>query len=222
MAAKDGMIKKGFIRYTKKHYPDEAEKIIQKADDLFPVLYDKAPDIGGKENAMSYNLDLMILSASFYEASDHRIDGGAIKEIAEDIFSRYRFLRKIVNMNCKWQMKLFRSVLYKRYIPYAELVEKKVSQGEWGNTWRVKINPGNTEEGVCFELVGCPLADFAKANGYEELLPYMCASDHLLAELIHAKLIRTHTCATGSGSCDYWYVGDESETAKAFADVRMV
>ena len=222
MAAKDEMIKKGFIRYAKKHYPDEAEKIIQKADELFPILYAKAPDIGGKENAMSYNLDLMILSASFYEASDHRIDGGAIMEIAGDIFSRYRFLRKIVNMNRGWQMKLFRSVLYKRYIPYAELVEKKVSKGEWGNTWRVKINPRNTEEGVCFELVGCPLADFARANGYEELLPYMCASDHLLAELIHAKLIRTHTCATGSGSCDYWYVGDESETAKAYADVKMV
>ena len=59
-------------------------------------------------------------------------------------------------------------------------------------------------------------------NGYEDLLPYMCASDHVLAELMHAKLIRTHTCATGGDSCDYWYVADGSDTAKAYADVKMV
>ena len=222
MAAMDKMIKKGFIRYVKKEYPDEAKKIIQKADELFPVLYAKAPDIGGSENLMSYNLDLMILSASFYEASDHRVDGEAISEIAKEIFGKYRFLRKIVNLNRKWQMDFFRRAIYKRYVPYAKLVEEKVSQGLWGNTWRIAINPRNTDEGVCFELTGCPLADYARANGYENLLPYMCAADHLMPELVHAKLIRMHTCATGSATCDYWYVGDESETAKAYADVKML
>lgn len=221
MADMDKAVKKAFIRYTKEHFPDEAERIIQKADELFPVLYAKAPDIGGKENLMSYNLDLMIISASFYEASDHRIDGPAITEMAKEIFGKYRFLRNIVNVNRKWQMKLVQSFMYKRYIPYAKLVEEKTSKGEWGNTWRVRINPRNTDEGVCFDLIGCPLADYARANGYMNLLPYMCASDHLIPELVHAKLIRTHTCAGGSETCDYWYVGDESETAKAYADVEM-
>ncbi|MBR1820853.1 MAG: L-2-amino-thiazoline-4-carboxylic acid hydrolase [Clostridia bacterium] len=222
MAAMDRMIKKGFIAYAKKHYPGEAERIVQRADELFPVLYAKAPDIGGKENLMSYNLDLLILSASFYEASDHRIDGEAIDEIAREIFGKYRFLRGIVNVNRKWQMKLFRGMIYKRYVPYAKLVEEKVARGEWNNTWRIAINPRNTDEGVCFELTGCPLADYARANGYENLLPHMCAADHLMPELVHAKLIRTHTCALGSPTCDYWYVGDESETAKRYANVKMV
>ncbi len=216
------MIKKEFIRYTKEHYPDEAETIIRKAEELFPVLSSKAPDIGGEENRMSYNLDMMILAVSFYEASDHRIDGEAIREIGEQLSRKYSFLRKLVNLNRHWQMELFRSALYKRFVPYARLVDEKLSRGEWGNTWRVRINPRNTTEGVCFDLVGCPLADFARANGYENLLPYMCASDHLMAGLLHAKLIRTHTCATGSDSCDYWYVGDRSKTAKAYSDVKMV
>ena len=60
------------------------------------------------------------------------------------------------------------------------------------------------------------LNEDAKANGYTDLLPYLCATDHVIPKLIHAKLIRTHTCALGSDSCDYWYVGDESETAKNF------
>ena len=221
MAAMDKTIKKAFVNYTREKYPDEAERIITRADELFPILFAKAPDIGGKENLMAYNLDLMILAASYYEASDYRIDGPAISEIAKGIMERYGFLRKIVNVNHKWQMKLFRSAMYKRYIPYAKLVDEKLAQGKWGNTWRIRINPRNTEEGVCFDLVGCPLADYARVNGYMDLLPYLCATDHLIPELVHAKLIRTHTCAAGSESCDYWYVGDESETAKKYADVKM-
>ncbi len=170
---------------------------------------------------MAYNLDLLILSASFYEASGHRIDGDAISEIARKVFDKYRFIGKFINANRRWQMKLARSVLYKRYVPYVKLVEEKLSRGEWNNTWRVKINPRNTGEGICFDVIGCPLADYARANGYMNLLPYMCASDHLLSGLAHAKLIRTHTCATGSDSCNFWYVGDGSDAAKVYADVEM-
>ena len=222
MASMDKAVRKAFIRYTKEHFPGEADQIIRKADELFPELYAKAPDIGGKENLMAYNLDLMILSASFYEASDHRIDGPAINEMAKGIFAKYGFVRHFVNVNHKRQMKLLRKFMYGRYVPYAKLVEEKVSHGEWGNTWRVKINPRNTQEGVYFDLVGCPLADYARANGYMNLLPYLCATDHLIPELVHAKLIRTHTCALGSESCDYWYVGDESETAKSYSDAEIV
>ncbi|MBE7069730.1 MAG: hypothetical protein E7386_04450 [Ruminococcaceae bacterium] len=216
MASMANSFKKAFIRYTKKHYPDEAAEIIRKADDLFPVLFAKAPDIGGKENLMAHNLDLMILAISFYEASDHRIDGNAVTELANEIYEKYRFLGKLVNVNRKWQMKLLKKSMYKRYVPYAKLVDEKLAQGQWGNTWRVRINPKNTEEGVCFDLVGCPLADYARANGYMDLLPYLCATDHIIPKLVHAKLIRTHTCALGSDSCDYWYVADESNTAKNF------
>ena len=222
MAAMIHVFKRELRCYTKEHYPVEAKQIIQKADTMFPVLRTKAPDIGGKENLMAYNLDLMILAASFYEASDRRIDGAAITEIAGRVYHKLRFLKKLVNANSTRQMKRFQSAMYKRYIPYAKLVEEKLARHEWGNTWRVRVNPDNTTEGVRFDLVGCPLADYAKANGYEELLPYLCATDHLLPELIHAKLIRTHTCATGSESCDYWYVGDKSETAKAYANVKML
>ena len=55
------------------------------------------------------------------------------------------------------------------------------------------------------------------ANGYTDLLPQLCATDHVIPKLIHAKLIRTHTCALGSDSCDYWYIGDESETARNYS-----
>lgn len=42
---------------------------------------------------MAYNLDMFLVAISFYEASDHRIDGNAIGEIAQDVYERFRFLR---------------------------------------------------------------------------------------------------------------------------------
>ena len=127
MAGLEKKVKKAFIRYTKKHYPQEADSIIQRADELFPELYSKAPFIGGKENLMAYNLDMMIIAASFYEASDHRIDGESFLELGKEILNKYAFVRKFVNLNRKWQMILFRNSMYKRYVPYAKLVDEKLS-----------------------------------------------------------------------------------------------
>ena len=39
MAGLEKKVTKAFIRYTKKHYPQEADSIIQRADELFPELY---------------------------------------------------------------------------------------------------------------------------------------------------------------------------------------
>ena len=83
--------------------------------------------------------------------------------------------------------------------------EEKLNNGEWGNNWRVKMNPHGRTKGVAFDLVGCPLADFAKKYGYLEI----CEFDHITASLMHAKLIREHTVAEGNEYCDYWYIGDK-------------
>ena len=84
------------------------------------------------------------------------------------------------------------------------------------DTWDMIVNPNNDDRGFAFPLVGCPLVEYAKKYGYMELMPHMCAIDHTYAKLMHAKLIRTHTVATGADSCDYWYVPDKSKTAREY------
>ena len=96
--SKVNMIKKGFVRYAHERYPEEAEAIVRRAEELYPVLHAKAPDIGGAENLMAYNLDMLILAVSFYEASDHRMDGAAFQEIARDMARRYGIVKKLVNL----------------------------------------------------------------------------------------------------------------------------
>ena len=59
-------------------------------------------------------------------------------------------------------------------------------------------------EGISIHLVGCPIADFAKKNGYSKLMPYFCETDKAVMEHFGGTLYREHTVANGYEDCDYW------------------
>lgn len=205
-----GNYKKLFKKYVSKYYPGEENIILAKTNQIYNDFKMEVPDIGGNKNMLASNLDMALAFFAFYEASDKRITGESILEIAGWMWGSKAFASKIVNFNKPWMAKL----MYKMYIPYAKKVEKHKANGEWGNAWGIKINPENFEEGCSFHLIGCPLVDFAKKHGYMELMPYMCETDHMSAKLMNAKLLRNHTVAEGAESCDYWYVGNQSSAIK--------
>lgn len=130
-----------------------------------------------------------------------------------------KFLGKFVDGNRqKWPYKLFE----KTYVKYNKMQKAHQARGEWMDSWRVVINPDHRTEGFCFYLIGCPIAKHAKEHGYEELLSYLCRTDHYLAEVMHARLIRTRTEALGGDCCDYWYVGDKSPALEAYRDLEQI
>lgn len=130
-----------------------------------------------------------------------------------------KFLGKFVNGNkSQWPYKLFD----KTYRNFIRMQKEHQAKGEWMDSWKVEINPDHRTEGFCFHLVGCPIAKHAKEHGYGELLPYLCKTDHYLAEVMHARLIRTQTEALGGDHCDYWYVGDESPVLKDYQDLEQI
>ena len=199
-------------RYLKKHFPDRKDKIVKKAHELFPELMKTAPDLGGKENDLAYNMDLFILFIAYYEASDHLIDGEAFDEIFEDLYQTLKPFGFLLNCNNRFILNILRKYLYSSYQKYADKADQKKENGEWLDTWGMIVNPDNVDEGLAFTLVGCPLAEYAKKNGYSHLMPHLCSLDHVYAKLMHTKLIRSHTVAQGADSCDYWYVPDKGET----------
>lgn len=166
-------------------------RIIYRANKFRPKLMRRAPDLGGKENALANNLDMFILFLSYYEASNHRMDGAAIDEIIADIYKRLKFLNVVMNINRPRFLAILRKHLYKSYQEYADKVKEKQKQGLWLDTWGMIVDPNHTDEGIAFTLVGCPLAEYAKKYGYMELMPHMCALDHAYAKIMHARLIRT-------------------------------
>lgn len=214
--AKSGYTKP-YEQYCKEKYPKEAKGIIEKADGYYRELIKDMPDLG--KNMMAKNMLDWFTIVAFYEASAHRIDGEALLMIKKRSVDKIKFLGKIVNGNKqKWPYKIFHRV----YTKYIKEYERHQARGEWMDCWRVDINPEHRTEGFSFHLIGCPIAKHAKENGYEKLLPYLCKTDHYLAEVMHARLIRTQTEALGGNYCDYWYIGDKNPAAEAYRELEKI
>lgn len=211
-------MKKVLGKYVKNHYPDEFDAIMESAESHYERFSKEFPDLGGKENMLAGNREIFLAFIAAYEASGHRIGASSIDELIDIFYQKLRFISRIADFNKPWLAKL----MYRLYVPYAKKVKKKKESGEWKAAWDISINPDQRTEGCCFHLIGCPLAEFAKSHGYADLMPSVCLIDHKTAELMHAKLIRTHTVALGSDSCDYWYVGDRSKIADQYSGMKRI
>lgn len=208
-----------FERYCDTYLPERKQEICQRANEEYRKLLTQMPDLGGKENGMAENMATWFTLVAFYEASDHVIDGPAFQIIHGWHIDSLRFLGKLIDgNNQQWPYRLFEKI----YDKYEKQLKEHQARGEWKDSWDIKINPEHRTEGYSFYLIGCPIARHAKEHGYEELLPYLCQTDHSLAHVLHAKLIRTQIESLGGEYCDYWYVGDKSAAAKEFADIEEI
>lgn len=207
-----------YEQYCREVYPGEAEEIFRKAEEHYKLLVEEEmPDLG--KNQMAANMLDWFTILSFYEASGHKLDGEVLLAIKRREADSMKFWGKLINGNRnKWPYRLFEKV----YTKYNKMQKEHEKRGEWKDSWRVEINPEHRTEGFCFHLVGCPIAKHAKEHGYGELLPYLCKTDHFLAEVMHARLIRTQTEALGGEYCDYWYVGDESPVLKEYQNLKQI
>lgn len=206
-----------YERYLDEYLPERKETICRNADAEYTKLLAQKPDVG--KGMMADTMNTWLCIVSFYEASDHLIGGEAFQIIHGWHIDKLRFLGRIIDANK--QHLPFRLMLH-IYRRYEKDLHKHRAKGEWTDAWDVAINPDNRQEGCCFHLIGCPIARHAKAHGYERLLPYLCKTDHALAEVLHARLIRTKTEILGGDCCDYWYVGDKSDAAKEFAELDKI
>lgn len=208
---------KPYETYCRETFPDEEEEIFRKAEEYYREFLKDMPDLG--KNMMAKNMLDWFTILSFYEASGRRMDGETLLEIKRRSVEQMKFLGRLVDGNKQqWPYRLFEKICAN----YSRMLEKHQAKGEWMDTWKVEINPDHHTEGFSFHMIGCPIARHAKAHGYEELLPYLCKTDHYLAEVMHARLIRTQTEALGGSCCDCWYVGDQSPVLEQYKDLEQI
>ena len=204
-------------QYCREVYPDEAESIFASAEKHYLEFMRDMPDLG--KNMMAANMLDWFTILAFYEASDRRMDGETLLAIKRRAVDKMKFLGKFVDGNRqKWPYRLFE----KTYARFIKMQNAHQAKGEWMDSWKIELNPDHRAEGFCFHLSGCPIAKHAKEHGYEDLLPYLCKTDHYLAEIMHARLIRTQTEALGGNCCDYWYVGDQSSALEQYKDLEQI
>lgn len=204
-------------RYCREHYPEEAGQIFPKAEAYYLEFMKDMPDLG--ENMMAKNMLDWFTILAFYEASGHRMDGEVLLEIKRRSVEKMKFLGKLIDGNKhEWPYRLFE----KTYANFIRMRQTHQARGEWMDSWKIELNPDHRTEGFCFHLVGCPIGKYAREHGYTELLPYLCKTDHFLAELMHARLMRTQTEALGGDCCDYWYVGDKSPALEQYRNLEQI
>lgn len=199
------LVKKDLVRHFGK---EEAASLIQKTDVVYRDMLNRAYDIG-KDNPMASNLYEGLLFLALWEAADGKISVDDLREITRAVmqFPAMKLVGLFVNANRSGLEKL-----EKRMHKNAEWLE--VHPQYKGVSWDFNFDKTKHSEGFYYHFTRCPLNDFARREGYIEVLPVMCEIDLLSAELMHAKLIRKQTLASGGDCCDYWFVGDKSPSAK--------
>ena len=78
--------------------------------------------------------------------------------------------------------------------------------------WDFEFDDNLHKEGCYYAFRFCPIADFCKKNGFQEIAPVLCSIDYATFGLCHGRLIREKTLAKGDDMCDFWIVGDKSKT----------
>ncbi len=199
------IVKKGLVRRFGK---EETASLLQKADAIYRDMLNRADDIG-KDNPMSSNMYEGLIFFAIWEAADGKISIDDLREITHEVmgFPLMKAVGIFVNAN--------KSGL-------ARLEKKMHKNAEWlevhpqykGVSWDFNFDKTKHSEGFYYHFTRCPLNDFARREGYLEVLPVMCEIDLISASLMHAKLIRMQTLASGGEMCDYWFVGDKSPSAK--------
>lgn len=199
------LVKKDLVRRFGK---EEAASLIQKTDAVYRDMLNRADDIG-KDNPMASNLYEGLLFLALWEAADGKISVDDLREITRAVmqFPAMKLVGLFVNANRSGLEKL-----EKRMHKNAEWLEVHLQYK--GVSWDFNFDKTKHSEGFYYHFTRCPLNDFARREGYIEVLPVMCEIDLLSAELMHAKLIRKQTLASGGDCCDYWFVGDKSPSAK--------
>lgn len=185
---------------------DEAERLWEKIQLQYVEFLKTLPYLGGRKqthNGTGGTYDCIALFA-YYEALEEKPSLDELYEMNNRTFlPAFTFLGKMVNANRPCMAKL----LHAAFVSTAKKDEKNANERPTG--YLMKVDSYDKEKGIRYQFARCPIAEFARAHNYLHLMPAFCNGDYPAMALMHAGLIRAHTCAN-SDVCDYWIVGDQS------------
>ena len=202
-------VKKVIQKHLANNYPiEQAMQIWEQVQLQYVNFLDILPFLGGKKNSQARGIYDSIALFAYYEAVPDKPQLEEFAQMNDETFVPvFEALGKIVNMNWKWVQRV-EHLIFKS-------IEKEGNQHahEWTKNYIMKVEPFDKETGIRYSFTRCPIAEFAKEQGYLHLMPALCNPDYPMMEAAHGGLIRTSTCATGT-CCDYWIVVDKSPYLK--------
>ena len=194
------------------HDPEaEREAVWEKVQRQYvEFLSDWRTDLGGKQNfhnGAGGTYDCIAI-LSYYVACKAVTSFREIEEMEENlILPSFRRL-KFVDCNKPF----FKRLMYQAFTRAKALCDT------W-NDYEMAVAPFEKDKPIYYEFTACPAAEFAIKHGMTDIMPALCNVDFASMELIHARLVRTTTCANGC-KCDYTICGDKDPYLKSHPEYR--
>ncbi len=199
-----------FMEDALRFVSDEIEEIFQKSfeeamDEVWAYYYDEIleilPYIGGDKVSGTFNLTGATIQIALAVVGEKY---GLTKEEWGKLIIKST---ELYFKNQKTKLKLMQFVF--KYPKIVNMLAKKTVEKNKKNALE---NPGSfeieyvepTEEyPMIVRYTACPINDFAKKNGYEEYMPYLCNLDYTLFKCFGVSLYREKTRSDGDDYCDF-------------------
>ena len=194
------------------HYPLEEREAVWEQVQLkyAEFLSDWRTDLGGKKNfhnGKGGTYDCIAIM-SYYVVCRSVTSFREIEELEENLI--LPSFRKLKFVDCN--KPFWRKMMYKAFM------RAKKGCDIW-HDYEMNIAPFDKDKPIYYEFTACPAAEFAKKHGLTDIMPALCNVDYASMELIHARLVRTTTCANGC-KCDYTICKDTDEYIKKHPEYR--
>ncbi|MBR1407980.1 MAG: L-2-amino-thiazoline-4-carboxylic acid hydrolase [Clostridia bacterium] len=168
----------------------EYRRLLARADDL------------GPGNPMAMNAYFAFVFAAAWLGSGKKITPDGMAQVMTDVLES-RLLRTVFGLTDlnrtpkKWERSMRR---------YEAWYTK--NGAAYPVNWVVQFDEDKHRDGSYYCFTRCPICEFCRREGIDELMPALCSTDEVMFRLQHGRLFREHTLARGEGMCDYWIVGD--------------
>lgn len=188
---------------TEKYDKQYAKEIMKKSKVVYRQLVEEAEDIGD-DNPMAYNELFALTFVSPYIASDKKIPPETVQEMMRSALYHVKWYFSITNLNTdKGKAANKKNIMkyVKWYTPEKEAM--------YPTSFKVDFVGQPCENACYYRITRCPICNYCKKMGVEELMPLFCELDNVMITLQHGILHREKTIASGGDYCDYYITGNK-------------
>ena len=213
-------------KLNKRYSKEEATLKWDKIQNQYVSYLSTLPYLGGKgcrHNGVGGTYDCIALF-SYYQVEKDSIYLSDTKKAIDELYEMnnalflpsFARMGKILNVNSYFGKRILHLAFKITAKVDAKIAKKSVnnSEEECSSGGYIMKVPPLKDNRVYYHFDRCPIAEFAKKNNLLHIMPSFCNGDYPALSLVHASLIRNHTCANSS-SCDFLIVGDKSNDAKS-------
>jgi hypothetical protein len=172
---------------------DRASGLMEDIRQEYEALAPEMPYIGGEENMFTEWLIYGVYYLAVYRVL--KAEGQGVEEAGKVIFDTFQAMADYP----KWLLRLVGGLKYNdRYVSRLRDAAARTQERRYPGDWVAAFIDGDGEEfDYGIDITECGICKFYRAQGAEELAPYLCLSDYVVSDAFDRGLVRYKTWLKG-------------------------